>query len=294
MRPPSYVVTTRRALRARLSMIFYGMSLAAIVSSFIEMIQSGSVDLSRVLIGLVIGGAIFEIISIALTRRSLAKARRALEEKASQYGLQLSELVTSHSLLGLYEILAAISPRSWGLVIRGRGEYTIIAERGGGDYIIVSMSSVTGGVLNLTSSTIHLSRVYHVTHISGPLAPRGRRLKKVEAEGYAFIEKPRFKGSTQLEVELSGKPGRKPLKLKIPLVTRSGVLVLRSPASPGEIIIGEGVLVEARTGLVIDHLEGLEHLVRTILVESSRALKAQASQAALYKPSRGSLSPLGF
>jgi hypothetical protein len=287
MRPPSYVVKARRALRVRLSMILSGMSLAAIISSFIEMIQSGSVDLSRVLIGLVIGGAIFEIISIALARRSLAKARRALEEKASQQGLQLSELVTSHSLLGLYEILAAISPRSWGLVIHGRGEYTTIAERGGGDYIVVSIRSVTGGVPNLISSTIHLSRVYYVTHISGPLAPSGRMLKKVEVEGYAFIEKPRFEGSTRLEVELSGKPGKKPLKLKVPLVTRSGVLALRSPASPDEIIIGEGVSVEARTNLAIDHLEGLEHLVRTVLVESSRALKAQASQAALYKPQEG-------
>lgn len=277
MKPPSYVVKTKRALRVRLPMIFSGMSLAVIVSSFIEMIQSGSVDLFKVPISLVVGGSIFEIISIALTRRSLAKARKALEEKASQYGLQLAELVTNYSLLGLYEILATISPRSWGLVIHGRGEYATIAERGGGDYVVVSMRNVTGGVLNLISSTIHLSRVYHVTHVSGPLAPSGRRLKRVEAEGYAFIEKPRFKGSTQLEVVLSGKPGKKPRRQKVPLITRSGVLALRSPASPDEIIIGEGVLAEARTNLAIDHLEGLEHLVRTILVESSRALKAHAS-----------------
>jgi hypothetical protein len=276
MRPPSYVVKARRVLRVRLSMIFSGMSLAGIVCSFIEMIQSGSVDLFKVLISLVIGGAIFEIISIALTRRSLARARKALEEKASQYGLQLAELVTSHFLLGLYEILAAISPRSWGLVICGRGEYTAIAKRGGGDYIVV-MSNVTSGVLNLTSSTIHLSRVYYVTHISGPLAPSGRRLKRVEAEGYAFIEKPRFEGTTQLEVVLSGKPGKKPMRRKVLLITRSGVLALRSPASPDEIIIGEGVLVEARIELVVGYLELLEHLVRTILVESSRALKAHAS-----------------
>jgi hypothetical protein len=278
MRPPSYVVKTRRALRVRLSMIFSGMSLAAIVSSFIEMIQSGSVDLSRVLIGLVIGGAIFEIISIALARRSLAKARRALEEKASRYGLQLAELVASHSLLGLYEILAAISPRSWGLVIHGRGEYTTIAEQGGGDYVVVSMRSFVGGILII--STIHLSRVYYVTHIGGPLAPSGRRLKKVEAEGYAFIEKSRFEGSTRLEVELGGKPGKKPLKLKIPLVTRSGVLALRSPTSPDEIIVGEGALAEARTILAITALvtsqpEVIEHLTRAVLAKSSEVLKAQ-------------------
>jgi len=276
MRPPSYVVTTRRALRVRLSMILSGMSLAAIISSLIEMIQSGSVDLSRVLIGLVIGGAIFEIISIALARRSLAKARRVLEEKASQQGLQLSELVTSHSLLGLYEILAAISPRSWGLVIHGRGEYTTIAERGGGDYVVVSMRSFVGEIL---ISTIHLSRVYHVTHIGGPLAPSGRRLKKVEAEGYAFIEKPRFEGSTRLEVELGGKPGKKPLKLKVPLVTRSGVLALRSPTSPDEIIIGEGALVEARmllgVTLVTSQPEVIEHPTRAVLAKSNGVLKAQ-------------------
>jgi len=276
MRPPSYVVTTRRALRARLSMIFSGMSLAAIISSLIEMIQSGSVDLSRVLIGLVIGGAIFEIISIALARRSLAKARRVLEEKASQQGLQLSELVASRSLLGLYEILVAISPRSWGLVIHGKGEYTIITEQGGEDYVVVSMRSFVGEIL---ISTIHLSRVYHVTHIGGPLAPSGRRLKKVEAEGYAFIEKPRFEGSTRLEVELSGKPGKKPLKLKVPLVTRSGVLALRSPTSPDEIIIGEGALVEARmllgVTLVTSQPEVIEHLTRAVLAKSSGVLKAQ-------------------
>jgi hypothetical protein len=277
MRPPSYVVTTRRFLIVRLpKMIISGASLAAIIGLFIEMIQSGSVDLSRVLIGLVIGGAIFEIISIALTRRSLAKARRALEEKASQQGLQLSELVASHSLLGLYEILAAISPRSWGLVIHGRGEYTTIAEQGGEDYVVVSMRSFVGEIL---ISTIHLSRVYHVTHIGGPLAPRGRRLKKVEAEGYAFIEKPRFEGSTWFEVVLSGKPSKKPLKLKVPLVTRSGVLVLRSSTSPDEIIIGEGVLVEARmllgVTLVTSQPEVIEHLTRAVLAKSSGVLKAQ-------------------
>jgi hypothetical protein len=128
-------------------------------------------------------------------------------------------------------------------------------------------------------STIHLSRVYHVTHIGGPLAPGGRRLKKVEAEGYAFIEKPRFKGSTWFEVVLGGKPGKKPLKLKVPLVTRSGVLALRSPTSPDEIIIGEGALVEARTILAIEALvasqpEVIEHLTRAVLAKSSGVLKA--------------------
>jgi hypothetical protein len=54
---------------------------------------------------------------------------------------------------------------------------------------------------------------------------------------------------------------------------------LRSPASPDEIIIGEGALVEARmllgVALVTSQPEVIEHLTRAVLAKSSGVLEAQ-------------------
>jgi hypothetical protein len=223
------------------------------------------------------GGIATETLWIIRTRRILAWAREKLETTTSRYNPQLAVLALENLLLGLHEILGEASPRKWGLIVHGKGEYTVIAECRGGYYVVASMNGITSGWLNLVSTTIWLTEVYQVANIEDPLVPGGRRLRKIMKEGFVFVEKPRLMGTQHLEVALpSTGLWIMPRKGKVRILIRSGTLVLRSPENPDKVIIGGGVLAKARVNNTIDYLDSFEHLVKSLLEASTRAIENYA------------------
>jgi len=273
---PSYIIVSpRRVLsRRRLLHIVAFIWFIGLITSVIEVLQPGSIDLTRVFTYFTVGGIVSEVLSMIHTRRKLARAREKLETTTSRYNHQLAVLALENLLLGLHEILEVVSPRKWGLIVHGRGEYTVIAECRGGYYVVASMRGISSGWLNLVSTTIHLTGVYQVTNIGGPLVPGGRRLRRIMNEGFVFVEKPRLVGTRRLEIALpSTGSWIMPKKEKVSILIRIGTLVLRSPENPDEVVIGGGVLAEARVYNTIDYLDGFEHLVKSLLEASIRAIE---------------------
>jgi len=113
--------------------------------------------------------------------------------------------------------------------------------------------------------------------LKDPLVPGGRRLRKIMKEGFVFVEKPRLMGTQHLEVALpSTGLWIMPRKGKVRILIRSGTLVLRSPENPDKVIIGGGVLAKARVNNTIDYLDSFEHLVKSLLEASTRAIENYA------------------
>lgn len=283
MEPPSYInVSPRRVLsilRLLHRVAFISLWFIFLAILVIEVLQTGSIDLTEVFTYLAMGGISFETLWIIRTRRILARAREKLETTTSRYNPQLAVHALENLLLGLHEILEAASPRKWGLIVHGKGEYTVIAECRGGYYVAASMRGITSGWLNLVSTTIRLTEVYQVANIGDPLVPGGRRLRKIMKEGFVFVEKPRLMGTQRVEITLpSTGLWIMPRKGKVRILIRSGTLVLRSPENPDRVIIGGGVLAKARVNNTIDYLDSIEHLVRSLLEASTRAIENYAQK----------------
>jgi hypothetical protein len=98
---PSYIIVSPRRVLSRLRLLHIVAFTCFIgsIASVVEVLQPGSIDLTRVFTYFTVGGIVFGPLSIIHTRRKLARAREKLKITTSRYNPQLAVLIIENLLL---------------------------------------------------------------------------------------------------------------------------------------------------------------------------------------------------